>query len=324
MSMPSSSDEVATTQGSWPDLRSASICARCSLLTDPWWARATTGVKVPSWPADDPDWAMTCAGGRRGAGGATAPGRRLRRRSSTSSSSSISSWSRPGLGRLGLRPGRLQPLGVQLVEVRGQPLGEPAGVGEDDGRAVGGDDVEDAVLDVRPDRRRAGRLVVLQRDLAGRGGRAEVASCPRPARRCRGPTASPRAGPRCRRRTGRRGRPPRATPGAPWRTGRSAAAAAAAPDSCVRASSRSIETARWAPRLLPASTWTSSTITVRTERSTSRADEVSMRNSDSGVVMRMSGRPADDAAPLGRRGVAGAHADRDARRGLARRAGRSG
>lgn len=34
---------------------------------------------------------------------------------------------------------------------------------------------------------------------------------------------------------------------------------------------------------------TSSTITVRTVRSVSRAAEVSMRNSDSGVVMRMSG-----------------------------------
>ena len=41
--------------------------------------------------------------------------------------------------------------------------------------------------------------------------------------------------------------------------------------------------------MLPASTWTSSMITVRTERSTSRAEEVSIRKSDSGVVMRMSG-----------------------------------
>ena len=41
MSMPSSRLLVATTQGSRPDLRSSSIRARCSLLTEPWWARAS-------------------------------------------------------------------------------------------------------------------------------------------------------------------------------------------------------------------------------------------------------------------------------------------
>ena len=54
-------------------------------------------------------------------------------------------------------------------------------------------------------------------------------------------------------------------------------------------SSRSRETARWAPRLVPATACTSSTITVSTPRSDSRACEVSIRNSDSGVVIRMSG-----------------------------------
>ncbi len=57
----------------------------------------------------------------------------------------------------------------------------------------------------------------------------------------------------------------------------------------VSASSRSRDRARCAPRLLPASACTSSTITVSTPRSTSRAFEVSRRNSDSGVVIRMSG-----------------------------------
>ena len=56
-----------------------------------------------------------------------------------------------------------------------------------------------------------------------------------------------------------------------------------------RASRRSSERPRWAPRLVPATAWTSSTITVSTLRRISRACEVSMRNSDSGVVMRMSG-----------------------------------
>ncbi len=54
------------------------------------------------------------------------------------------------------------------------------------------------------------------------------------------------------------------------------------------ASSRSSETARWAPRLLPATAWTSSTITVVMPLSISRALLVSSRNNDSGVVIRMS------------------------------------
>ena len=55
------------------------------------------------------------------------------------------------------------------------------------------------------------------------------------------------------------------------------------------ASSRSRETARWAPRLVPATACTSSTITVCTPASAPRAREVSIRYRDSGVVMRISG-----------------------------------
>ncbi len=55
------------------------------------------------------------------------------------------------------------------------------------------------------------------------------------------------------------------------------------------ASSRSSDNARWAPRLVPATACTSSTMTVSTVRNVSRAAEVNMRNNDSGVVMRMSG-----------------------------------
>ena len=40
MSMPSSSEEVATRQGSSPDLSSSSTTARSSWERDPWWARA--------------------------------------------------------------------------------------------------------------------------------------------------------------------------------------------------------------------------------------------------------------------------------------------
>ncbi len=54
-------------------------------------------------------------------------------------------------------------------------------------------------------------------------------------------------------------------------------------------SSRSSDRARWVPRFWPAKEWISSTITVSTVRSVSRTALVSIRYSDSGVVMRMSG-----------------------------------
>ncbi len=52
-----------------------------------------------------------------------------------------------------------------------------------------------------------------------------------------------------------------------------------------RASSRSSDRARCAPRFPAAMAWISSTITVCTPASVSRAAEVSIRNSDSGVVI---------------------------------------
>ncbi len=54
-------------------------------------------------------------------------------------------------------------------------------------------------------------------------------------------------------------------------------------------SRRSSDNARCAPRLVPATACTSSTMTVCTSASVSRAAEVSIRNSDSGVVIKMSG-----------------------------------
>ncbi len=57
-----------------------------------------------------------------------------------------------------------------------------------------------------------------------------------------------------------------------------------------RASSRSRLSARWLPRLLPATAWISSTITVRTFRSIARPlSEPSSTYSDSGVETRMCG-----------------------------------
>ena len=89
------------------------------------------------------------------------------------------------------------------------------------------------------------------------------------------------------------------------------------------ASRRSSDSARCAPRFVPATACTSSTMTVWTPASVSRAAEVSIRNSDSGVVMRMSG----GLAISSRRRLVGCrrtHADADVRRRrpAARRSGR--
>ena len=74
MSMPSSRLEVATTAGSRPALSASSISARCSLLTEPWWARASGGRVPPrtaalSRPAPSP----RRAGAPRSAASAVGP-----------------------------------------------------------------------------------------------------------------------------------------------------------------------------------------------------------------------------------------------------------
>ncbi|CAH0252558.1 hypothetical protein SRABI26_03184 [Arthrobacter sp. Bi26] len=69
MSMPSSSEDVATTQRRRPDFRSSSIKARWSLDTEPWCARASTG----SAPAVLPAWAIMWAGVAVDVGCAAAP-----------------------------------------------------------------------------------------------------------------------------------------------------------------------------------------------------------------------------------------------------------
>lgn len=67
MSMPSSSELVATTQRSRPDFRSSSMIARWSLDTEPWWARASTGTLGSEPPPSVcPDPPTSCAGGRFG------------------------------------------------------------------------------------------------------------------------------------------------------------------------------------------------------------------------------------------------------------------
>ncbi len=63
MSMPSSRLEVATTAGSRPALSSSSTRARCSLETEPWWARAITGGAPRAAPEPPISRAGACASG---------------------------------------------------------------------------------------------------------------------------------------------------------------------------------------------------------------------------------------------------------------------
>ncbi len=114
MSIPSSSEAVATTLGNSPRFRASSVSRRSSWLRLPW---CDSG--------DDPSRRIRVVQGRF---------------------------------RLG-----------QLVEVAGEPLDDPAVVGEDDRRAVLRDQVEQPALDRRPDRPfEAGRRP------AERGDHAEV------------------------------------------------------------------------------------------------------------------------------------------------------
>ena len=304
MSMPSSRLDVATTAGSRPALSSSSMSARCSLLTEPWCARASTGGA----PAEAPDCAMICAGVRAGPGmrAAGAAGRRAASRPAPPSPSarpaaSASRSAQISLSRAVSRSASRRELANTSVE------------------RCSADQVDDALLDVRPDRRRPRRAggqaaEVGQLDGSSAAGRT-------PGRR-RAASSSARSGTgtttrrsnslcdggcttvdRARRRRGS-ARPPR--PAARWPTGRSAGPALSS-----SASSRSSDSARWAPRLVPATACTSSTITVSTPASGSRAREVSSRNSDSGVVIRTSGGVAGERPALLGRGVAGADADPD-------------
>ena len=186
----------------------------------------------------------------------------------------------------------------ELVEAQGQALGAAAVVDEDEGRAVLAHELEQLGVDRGPDRAarglaalRAGRPrarrallgldhrldrdVDLEVERLAHAGVDDPALC---AAARRGSARSPPAG------SGWRDRPMRCT-------GRSASA-----------SSRSSVSARWAPRLVAATAWISSTITHSAPVRISRACDVSMRYSDSGVVMRMSG----GVAAHGLRGRAGA------------------
>jgi hypothetical protein len=61
----------------------------------------------------------------------------------------------PRVGHVGVVLALREALVPDLVEPRGEALGQPPRVGEHQGRPVGRDEVDDALLDVRPDRRPA-------------------------------------------------------------------------------------------------------------------------------------------------------------------------
>ena len=215
MSMPSSSELVATTAGRRPALRSSSISVRCSRLTEPWWARAS------SVSASSLRLAQSRSARRREL--ANTMVERWARISSTSRSSM---WG-------------------QIEERSGTPEADP-----DAGSS-----------DASPMAAMSSTGTTTERSNAFSLG---------------GATTVTGRGPPRKRATSSRGRTVADRP--MRRAGRSSSS-----------SRRSRLSARWAPRLVATTEWTSSTITVSTWASASRALEVSSRNSDSGVVMRMSG-----------------------------------
>ena len=201
-----------------------------------------------------------------------------------------------------LFPALLRLLPREVVQPQGDALRRAAVVDEDERRAVLADEAQQLRVDRRPD-------AAPRRLAAGDRCRARAARRARPwtprARGCAGRAACARrrrrrcsraAGPTRKRATSSRGR---CVADRPMRcTSRPACSA-----------SRSSVTARCAPRLVCATAWISSTITHCVPANSSRACEVSIRYSDSGVVMRMSGGLRSIAAPLALRRVAGAHAD---------------
>ena len=216
MSMPSSSDDVATRHGSSPDLSISSTTSRSSRASEPWWARA---ISLP--------WSSLRRSARRSA------------------------------------PRRLLTKTIVERVLRGRARAAP---GRSPARSTG------AWWPSRPQRNRCRRRCRARPSTRRARGSSGRAACGRRCRRC----VQVRRGPTRKRPTSSSGdcvalRPIR------W-TSRSASA-----------SRRSSVSARCAPRLVWATAWISSTITHSAPVSISRACEVRMRYSDSGVVMRTSG-----------------------------------
>ena len=143
MSIPSSSEEVATRHGSCPDFSSSSTTVRSSWERDPWWARA-----ISTWAAEGPRASPAVV---RGVLSATPHA--------------------PVAGQL------LLGFAVrQLVQALGEALGGAAVVDEDDRRGVFLDQLQQLRVDRRPDRADVGEGLALGGDAvgAGEGGSARV------------------------------------------------------------------------------------------------------------------------------------------------------
>ncbi len=285
MSMPSSRLLVATTQGRRPRLRSSSISSRCSRETEPWCARAIT-MAVSSSPLERawPAWAITCAGGRAGACPASSSALSSPRAAARSVATSLS--------RAVSRSARRRELANTIVErccstrstTRSSMCGHSDWLRSGSSAAAGRSNAATG-SNPSPNGSAAGSAA----------GSAESARVPASA----GPSGAVMSGTGTTTRRSQRfaaggatistgARPPRNRA-----TSSSGRTVADRPIRCAGDSSsssrRSSVSARCAPRFVPATACTSSTITVRTPRSDSRACEVSIRNSDSGVVIMMSG-----------------------------------
>ena len=250
MSMPSSRLLVATTQGRRPRLRSSSMIARCSLDTEPWWALAMTA----STPLLCPDCAITWAGGPPASAGRSASVSRA-----GSCSRAVARSAAISLRRAVSRSASRRELAKTIVErccsTRSTTCSSTWGqmLVDRPGSPDSSSYCSGMVMSSTGTTTRRSHSLVL--------GGATISTGWVPPRK---------------RATSSRGRTVALRP-MRW-AGFSS-----------RWSRRSRLMPRWAPRLVPATAWTSSMITVSMPRSVSRAWLVSMRNSDSGVVMRMSG-----------------------------------
>ena len=297
MSIPSSRLEVATTAGSRPAFSSPSMRARCSLLTDPWCALASTGEAPRAAPAADITSAGCTAPGSAGrTPDRSSPGRPVPDRSSPGRSvpssplpsSPACRSAQISFSRAVSRSASRRELAKTSVDrwLATRSVTRSSTCGQIEGRwwVSGSGPVGSGGGSAEPGSARSGTGTTTRRSNSLSAGGATVLTLPAAAPPSQPATAS---------------------------SGRTVADS---PTRCAgrssRASSRSRLSARWAPRFEPASTWTSSRITVRTPASADRDFEVSSRKSDSGVVMRMSG----GVLPNTLRSCGGVSPDRTARR----------
>ena len=245
MSMPSSSDEVATSARRRPAFSRSSISVRCARASDPWCARTSVS------PASS----------------FSAPARRSASRR-LFTKSSVERWARMSSSSRGW-------IDVQIVCTGCADAGPLTGSGRCPTfamSAMGTSTVMASDFGARASTMVTGR--------AGGGASSANSACSASSGDC----------------TARCAAPDRGRPGAcPPRKSAISSRFRCVADRPMRwlgrsviAASRSSVSARCAPRLVETRAWISSTMTVSMARSRSRAFEVSSRNSDSGVVMRMS------------------------------------